>query len=516
MAGSESRKERRRQRKLAKKPKPGGAGPALQDALAHHQAGRLKEAEQGYRKVLAAEPGLFEAHVNLGVVLQGQGRLADAAESFRSAAVLDPDYAEVHYALGTVLEELNEGDEAVACFRRAVEINPDYVEALNGLAIGLQKQGKPADAIETFERALEIDPGFAEAHNNLGNLHHKEGRPDDAVAAFRRAIDINPDYAEAHRNYSQVLLLSGRLDEGWREAQWRWKCRDFPSEKRDFPQPSWAGEPLAGKRILVWGEQGVGDEVHFAAMVPDLLDAGAKVVLESDPRLVPLFRRSFPGVECAPRETPPAAETGAEDIDFQAPSGNLGQWLRPDLESFPDPVPYLAADQARADGLRSKYREGGKDLLVGIAWVSKNPEIGKEKSMSLMDWWPLTARTGIKFIDLQYGDTEEERRTFEKKTGVAVLHDGDIDQMADLDAFAAQVAAMDLVVSVSNTTVHISGGLGRPTWVLLNSLPLPVWMLGREDSPWYRSMRLFRQAEAGDWTDVVLRVEGELGKFAAA
>ncbi len=510
------RRRQRRQRKGEKKSPSGNvAGPALQEALAHHQAGRLADAEREYRAALSRDPGALVAQVNLGVVLRDQGRKEEARDSYRRALSIDPDVAEVHYGLGLVLQELNEGDEAIACFRRAVEIKPDYVEALNGLAIGLQKQGNPAEAIETFERALEIDPGFAEAHNTLGNLYHREGRPDDAVAAFRRAIAINPDYAEAHRNLSQALLLAGSLDEGWREAGWRWKCRDFPSEKRDFPQPLWAGEPLAGQKILVWGEQGVGDEVHFAAMVPDLLDAGAKVVLESDPRLVPLFRRSFPGVECAPRETPPAAETGAEDIDFQAPSGDLGRWLRPDLESFPSPVPYLAADPARADGLRSKYREGGKDLLVGIAWVSKNPEIGKEKSMSLMDWRPLTARTGIKFIDLQYGDTEEERRTFEKKTGTPVLHDGDIDQMADLDAFAAQVAAMDLVVSVSNTTVHISGGLGVPTWVLLNSLPLPVWMLGREDSPWYQSMRLFRQAEAGDWTDVVLRVEGELGKFAA-
>ncbi len=514
MAGSKSRRERRHQRKLAKKPKPGGGGPALQDALAHHQAGRLKEAEQGYRKVIAAEPGLFEAHVNLGVVLQGQGRLADGAESFRSAAALNPDYAEVHYALGTVLEELDDLDEARASFQRAVDIKPDYVEALNGLAIGLQKQGKPAEAIETFERALEIDPGFAETLNNLGNLYHREGRIEDALETFRRAIAIAPDYAEAHRNLSQALLMAGRLDEGWRESGWRWKCRDFPSEKRDFPQPLWEGEPLKGKKILVWGEQGVGDEVHFAGMVPDLLDAGAKVVLESDPRLAPLFERSFAGVECAPRETPPWPGTGAGDIDYQIPSGDLGRWFRPDLDSFPGRDSYLAADEKLRLELRDRYRKDPEGLLVGIAWISKNPEIGKAKSMPLADWRPLAGIPGVTFVNLQYGDTRDEREAFEKEAGTPVLDDGGIDQLADLDAFAAQVAAMDLVISVSNTTVHFSGAMGVPTWVLLNTVPLPVWMMGRDDCPWHPSVRLFRQSQAGGWADVIGRVGKELRAFA--
>ncbi len=508
--------KRRRQLKGEKKsPSGNGAGPAMLEALAHHQAGRWPEAERAYREITADDAGAFKAHVNLGVVLQEQGRLADAAQSFRRALALDPDFAEGHYALGTVLQEQDDPEGAMAGFRRATDLKPDYVEALNGLAIGLQKQGNPAEAIETFERALRINPQFAEAHNNLGNLYHREGRPEDAMASFRRAIKIAPDYAEAHRNYSQVLLLAGRLDEGWPESRWRWKCKDFPSEKRAFPQAPWSGEPVNGKKVLVWGEQGVGDEVHFAAMVGDLMEAGADVVLESDPRLVPLFGRSFPGAHCVPRETPPAPATNSQDIDFQAPSGNLGAWLRPDLESFPDQASYLVADQDRTGGLRSKYLDGEKETLVGIAWISKNPEVGKEKSMLLEDWRRLAEIPGIKFIDLQYGDTGEERAAFEKDTGVAILHDDSIDQMADLDAFAAQVAAMDLVVSVSNTTVHIAGALGVPTWVLLNAVALPVWMLDRDDSPWYPSLRLFRQAEAGDWADVIERVRDALAAVAA-
>ncbi len=224
------------------------------------------------------------------MVLHDQGRLEDAAESFDNALAINPDVAEVHYGLGLVLQDRDEKADAEAAFRRAVEINPDYAEVLNGLAIALEKQGHREQAAATFERALTADPGFAEAHNNLGNLQHRHGNLEEALAAFRRAIEINPEYAEAHRNLSHVLLLAGRLDEGWKE--FRWRCRDFPSATRPFPQPPWTSEPVDGKTVLVWGEQGVGDEVHFAAMVPDLIDAGAKVVLECEHRLAPLFGRS--------------------------------------------------------------------------------------------------------------------------------------------------------------------------------------------------------------------------------
>ena len=486
----------------------------LQGALAHHQAGRWPEAERAYRKVLAAEPGLFEAHVNLGVVLQEQDRPEDAAQSYRQAIAINPELAEVHFALATALQALDRDDDAVACFQCALEIKPGYAEALNGLAITRQKQGDAADAIETFERALEADPRSAGTHNNLGTLYHKEGRLEDAMDSFRRAIEIAPDYAEAHRNYSQVLLLAGRLDEGWRESRWRWKCGDFPSKKREFPYPLWSGEPLKGKRILVWGEQGVGDEVHFAGMVPDLIGQGAHVILESEHRLVPLFQRSFADAECIPRRVDPGPETNRDDIDFQAPSGDLGQWLRPGLDAFPDRRSFLVAEEGRVGALKAQYRDGGDDLLVGIAWSSKSVETAKQKTVSLTDWRPLAGVPGVRFVDLQYGDTGAERAAFEAETGVRVIHDDAIDQLTDLDAFAAQVAAMDLVISVTNTTVYMAGGLGVPTWVLMSDRPLWVWMQDREDSPWYPSLRLFRQTRSGAWDDVIGRVAEAFPSFA--
>ncbi|NQU56254.1 MAG: tetratricopeptide repeat protein [Rhodospirillales bacterium] len=487
----------------------GNPAKAFEDAAAHHQAGRLAKAEKAYRKAIAINGDFFEAHVNLGVVLQAQEKLEGAEKSFARAIALNDSVPEIHYALGTVLSDLGRAADAAASHQRALDLNPVYVEALNGLAIALEKQGNAEGAVLTFERALDLNPGFAEAQNNLGNLYHRQGQPGDAIAAFRRAIAINPDYAEAHRNLSQALLLGGNLAEGWAEYQWRWRCRDFPSEKRAFPYALWAGEDLDRKTLLVWGEQGVGDEVHFAGQIPDLLDAGANVVVECEQRLVPLFQRSFPDATCVARKTPPDPAT-QQGIDFHIPSGDLGRWLRPDMDAFPDRAAYLVAEQDRVRKLKGQYRAGTKDLLIGVAWTSKNPEIGADKSMALSDWKPLASVPGVRFIDLQYGDTAAERTAFEKQTDIAIHRDDGIDQLADLDAFAAQISAMDLVISVSNTTVHFSGALGVPTWVLLNRVPLSCWMQDREDCPWHPSVRLFRQSEAGQWGDVIGRVKDAL------
>jgi len=488
---------------------PQKADQAFDDGMAQHQAGELAKAQAAYQEAVNADGNFAEAHLNLGVVLHARGKLDDAIQSINRAMAINPQLAEAHYALAAVHQDCNNPEGAATGFTKALAIAPDFILALNGLAIAEQKLGHWEDAANAFERALAINPGFAEAANNLGNLRHKQGRMGDAMACFERALAVRPDYAKAHRNYAHVLLLAGRYKDGWREFLWRWKCDDFPTADRGFPSPHWQGEPLAGKKILVWSEQGVGDEVHFASMVPDLIEQGADVVLESNSRLVALFQRSFPGITCAARKTPPDPAT-LNGIDFQVPSGNLGHWFRPDLNSFPSRSGYLVSGQGRAYALKAKYRGGGDDLVVGIAWVSKNPEVGADKSMTLSDWVPLASIPGVTFVDLQYGDTLDERTAFEAATGTTIIRDDSVDQMADLDAFAAQVAAMDLVISVSNTIVHISGAQGIPTWVLLHAQPLCVWRQDGDTSPWYPSLSLLRQTEAGQWGNVIGDVETRL------
>ena len=478
-----------------------------------HDLGELDEAAVSYHKALAIKSDYAEAHSNLGIALQDLGELDEAVASFHKALAIKPDYAEAHSNLANALKEQGKLDEAVASFHKALAIKPDFSGAHNNLGNAFKELGKLDEAAASFHKALAIEPDFAEAHNNLGTVLQDLGEPDGAAASYHKALAIKPDYAEAHHNLGLALLLQGNLREGWAEYEWRLRAEEG-TRQRPFPQVPWAGQPVDTKTVLVWGEQGVGDEIMFAGMAPDLVEAGATVILEADPRLVPLFRRSFDGVECIAKQDPPAAETRRHGIDFQAPGGNLGRWLRPDLESFPGRQFYLVAEEDRAAALRDRYRDATDDRLIGIAWVSKNKRIGRQKSMTLRELAPLTGIPGVRLIDLQYGDTAEERRQFEDQTGVTVLHDDGLDQMADLDAFAAQVAAMDLVISVSNTTVHMAGALGVPAWVMLNTVPLPCWMLEGDDSPWYPSVRLFRQTEPGEWADVIGRVGDALAALA--
>ncbi len=514
-------------------------------ATVHQVQGRTAEAEAGYRAVIAARPDFVGAYINLGTLLRLQGRLDEALEiatrgvnvdpgaakahnnlgvvqherfdlmpafqSFKKATELDPEYADAFNNLGSVFRDENRFDGAIACYRKAIAIDPGHGNAFNNLGSILQRQGNYPEAEACFSKALAINPAFPPALSNMGTIRHRMNRQTEALALFHRALEIDPEFADAHFNISEVLLLSGRnLEDGWREHRWRWRKREFLNQWRDFGVPMWNGEDPVGKTIAVWGEQGIGEEIMYAGMVPDLTAAGADVVLECEPRLVPLFERSFAGVSCQARTLDPPCHDGR--LDYHIATGDLGLIYRRRLEDFPDRPAYMRADPARRDRLRARY-ERGSAPIIGVSWFSSNPEIGWEKSVDLEDWRPLLEVPDLRFVDLQYGDTQAKREAFEAATGIEIFHDDEVDQLADLDAFAAQVAAMDLVVSISNTTVHMAGALGVPCWVLLSEVPLWRWFQDRDDSPWYRSLRLFRQREAGNWAEIVAEAATALGTW---
>jgi len=477
--------------------------------------GAHEAAETAALRAVELAPKEAKAHNNLGTILHEKGENQRAFHCFKTAIACDPDYAEAYNNMGSVFRDQNQLDAAEASFRRALQLNPASGEAHNNLGSIYQRQGKLDNAEACFNRALEIDPDYPPVLANLGTVHHRRDQQDRAMGYFRRALEIDPDFPDAHFNVSEVLLLEGgSLAEGWREHEWRWRKREFVGQWRDFPSPAWDGSELKGKTVVVWGEQGIGEEILYASMVPDLIERGAKVIFECEPRLVPLCGRSFPQATVVARETPPVPETADPAADCHTPAGNLGRWLRPHVDDFPERRAFLRADPIHSGRLREKYRKEGDGPIVGVSWFSRNPEIGWDKTLDLADWAPLLTVPGVIFVDLQYGDTSRQRREFQEETGVHIIHDDDVDQLKDLDAFAAQVAAMDLVVSISNTTVHMAGALGVPTWVLLSAVPLWRWFSGRGDSPWYRSARLFRQQESGSWNSVIKAVRSELEEWA--
>ena len=331
---------------------------------------------------------------------------------------------------------------------------------------------------------------------------------------YHKAIGINPEYAEAHNNLGLALLLKGDFVQGWSEYEWRLKCSAFEIHDRNFPQPCWEGSDINKKFMLIWGEQGVGDQIMFASLLSRFQQQAQRVFVEIQRRLVPLFKRSFPEVSFFSIQDPPNSRLLDRSIHYQLPMGSLAQWLLPNEESFPKSYSYLKANADNTRKLKAKYQQlaNGK-LLIGISWQSVNKYIGKPKSTSLIQWRDLLSQKGCFFVNLQYSDVKIEIDAFTNQTGLSIYRDEDIDSLKSLDDFASQVAALDLVISIDNSTVHVAGALGRSVWTLLQYAPDWRWQLDRSDTPWYPSMTLYRQPVLGDWDAVFQRVQGDLQRF---
>jgi hypothetical protein len=308
-----------------------------------------------------------------------------------------------------------------------------------------------------------------------------------------------------------ALLKDGRFKDGWREYSTRWAWKGFDHPTRPFTQPYWQGESLKGKTILVWGEQGIGDELMFANTIPDLLEQADQVLIECDARLIPLYDRSFPGVTSFARNNPPEPALFKATIDYQIPSGEPCRYLRDDLAAFPGHTGYIKVSDNDTSRLREKYKKLGNNTpVIGVSWRSGNQGDGEKRSAGLELWGPTLATPGCFFVNLQYGNVKPFLDTFKKATEIEVYYDDEVDPLENMDLFAAQIAAMDLVISIDNSTVHTAGSLGVPVWTLLAANPDWRWMQDGDTSYWYPSMKLIRQNTLGSWDAVFETAEAAL------
>ncbi|MBP2303071.1 tetratricopeptide repeat protein [Azospirillum picis] len=467
-------------------------------------------------------PGHAQAHANRAAALHRLGRSGDALAACRRALALQPAEPVLLHNMAALLRECGRGAMAITAFRRLVRLAPHNGAGFHGLLDALRTSGELTEAVAAGRALVALHPALPATHGNLGILLQFQGCPDAAMRCYTRALTLDPEYAEARSNLGLAQLLTGDLAQGWSNYAARWQAAgNSAAAAADLRSalPVWDGGPLGGRRLLAWGELGVGDEILLAGMIPDLEERGIACVLEAAPRLVPLFARSFPRVEVVPRREPPHPPAWPDDLGAQCALGNLGRWLRPDFGAFPRRSHYLNADPHRTSALRARYRAmAGGNRLVGISWHSANPLHRDFKSAPLILWAPVLRLPGITFVDLQYGDRSAELEAVRRDQGVPIIHDDSIDPLSDLDGFAAQVAALDLVISISNTTVHVAGALGVPVWTLLARQTgfLWCWFTGREDSPWYPSMRLYRQGRVGDWGPVFERVCRDLRDRPAA
>jgi tetratricopeptide (TPR) repeat protein len=464
--------------------------------------GKLAETVESHDRALALKPDFAEACFNRANALQAQGRLDEAAAGYQQALVLKPAMPEAHANLGNTLQAQQCIEDAVACYERALALKPDYAEAHYNLGNARQAQDNPEAAAACFERAIAIKPSYAEAHYNLACVLQQQGRLDLALPRFQAAVKLKPDYAQARFGQALAQIQSGDFTHGWRTYEARWQSIDHDTPMRAYPLPLWSGEKLLCDRLLLWGEQGVGDEIMFAGLVPDVLRSGNPITLDCDPRLRPLFARSFPGIEVVSNPDP--------DAQFAAhlPSGSLPGLFRTTESAFAaSTTPHLKPDPVERDRFRSSYSDGRR--LIGLAWQTRNAKTGRKRSIDLSALKPLFALPNIRWISLQYGDFDglEQQATTCK---APIFIDRSVDQLADIDRFAAQVAAMDHVLTIDNSTAHLAGALGVPVWLMLPFAADWRWLKDRDDSPWYATMRLFRQPVAGDWPSVLRSVQGAL------
>lgn len=462
--------------------------PLALAALRQEDPGRAEAALPVLRHVLALAPDHPVALAETARLSAALGRAGAAETAWGRLGRLRPEEAAVHAAHGCALRDLGRGDAALARLRRAIALEPDAAPHAFHAALIDQDRRRFAAAAAGFRRALRLDPDLGPAAVNLGNMLFAAGRTGEAEAVYRAAIARDPGAAATHATLGMRLLAAGRLQEGWRAYDRRPLERD-PAGRR------WRGEALSGRSVLVWGEQGVGDLVMFASCLPDLMARAGGVTLDVAPRLRRLFARSFPGAT--------VLDNGMEApaCDAQTPIGSLPRWLRPAPAAFPDRRRYLVPDAARVAACRARL-PAGPGPVVGLSWRSTGAADRSVPLPALVRALAAALPTA-RLVSLQYGDHGHELLALRAATGVSVWRDAEVDPLGDIDDAAAQIAALDLVVSIDTTAAHLAGGLGVPAWVLL---PVPAewrWFLGRADSPWYPSVRLFRQRTPGDWDPVL-------------
>jgi len=535
---------------------------AMNLAVAHHQAGRLAEAESVYRRVLLQQKDNADALNLLGVLCYQRGKNDEATQLINRAIAISPRTAQFFFNLALVKVAQRRWDEAVTYCQRTLQFNPQFtavfptlgtalycagrfdeaitilekavalepanaitrthlgnayygrggmlpeaatayfqaialdpafLDAYANLANALNDQGISEQAVEWCRRALALNPDYVEARNTLGIALRTVGRLAEAKAAFERVLELQPDHAAAHWNLALALLIEGDLPRGFAEYEWRWKLPQH-ALRRPSRQPLWDGADLSGKQFLLYTEQGLSEAIQCSRLIPKVAERGGRVILSCQPELMELLQ-NIPGVAqvVSSKQPPP-------EHDFQQSILSLPALFKLSLDSIPRDVPYLRADASVAEHWKSRLA-GDTRRKIGLVWGdAEGSHPDRTVPLDLSCLAPLTNVEGVHWISLHKGDSARTLRA-----GPLQISDW-THELSNFAQTAALIDNLDLVIAVDSPIAHLAAAMGKPVWVFLPTVPNWQWMRERSDSPWYPTMRLFRQKHANDWTDPIARV----------
>ncbi|MET0220590.1 MAG: tetratricopeptide repeat protein [Tardiphaga sp.] len=482
---------------------PNDAGGLRRLAFALHEAGRLQQAVDAYRRFIALNATDIEISNNLCACLIDLGQLDAASVAADRALALDPRSANAHVNLGVILERQGQAEAAIACYRRAIAADPHDDKGYANLAVALRGVGDLDAALAAAQQAVALAPAHPLLLANLSGILHNRGDVDEALAISHRAVALAPELPSVRYNHAHLLLLCGDLKNGFAEYRLRRRCiKTVPT----IDGAEWQGEPLAGRTLLLWSEQGLGDTLQFIRYLPMLAAADGRIVLQVQPALVSLLS-SLRGVTVVSRDAP------LPPFDLQLPLMDLPYVFGTTLDSIPADVPYLSADPDKAATWHRALRDSGA-LKVGVVWAGSPTHSGdRYRSLSAEAVLPHLIMPGVQLYSLQKEPRAADAPVL-ARLGAAIADLAP--RLGDFSDTAAAISALDLVISVDTSVVHLAGAMGRPTWLMLPYAQDWRWLRDREDTPWYPSMRLFRQKTPQAWSGVVAHLSTELAGVVAA
>ena len=510
--------------------------------LAHLNLEHFTEANQLFNHVVNQDPNYAEAWNNLGLALKGLDHFDDALKSIEKAILLNNQYVEAYDNKGLVLIELerfNEAliefkvalklksndheiynnigiaymrlkqfDEAITHYNLSLKLSPEYAEAFNNRGLVYQEQLKFDEALNDFNHAIEIKYDYAEAINNRGLLYKDQRLYDKAISDLEFAFKLNPKLSDINFNLSLIYLLQLNFKKGWHNYEKRQPLLNYLKKYCDQNKNYLTALPSDQETILIRSEQGLGDQIIFMSLLSEIMKLENPIILQIEPRLIPLFKRSFPTINfLSDKET-----LNSSLFKHHALIGSFPQFFRNAKESFSKQrKSFIIADHNKTLVLRRKLTVNDP-IVCGIAWKSKNEKFGSYKTSSLNDFLPILKLPSINFVDLQYGDTIDERSHFQSQHKITLTKIEDIDNFNDIDGLASLIDACDFIVTISNVTAHIAGALGKKVFLILPYEKGRIWYWhdNLKTSLWYPTIQIFTQSKAGDWTEPINDIKNQL------